>query len=457
MKIMKSPNNTLNISLTSVLLNLILAFIISLLMAKPSLAISTININQGKANPIPIAINSFDADGASQKIMNNILEVITNDLISSGLFKQVPSAAFIENKKGIDHRPLFAAWRQINATILLNGKITKLPSGEFEISFVIWDILAERDMAGEVLEVPQKLWRKAAHKIADSIYERVTGDKGYFNTRIAYIAEIPGSKKTMIKRLAIMDQDGANHSFLTDGKNLVLTPRFSPEGDKILYLAYINRKAHVHLLDLRTRRDTKLADFPGMSFTPRFSPDGRKALVSIAKDGATNIFEIDLATKKISRLTSGFDISTSPSYSPDGDKIVFNSDRNGSRQLYTINSDGSSPQRISFGSGFYYAAPTWSPRGDYIAFVKKMSGDEFCVGVMRTDGSNERIITSGYLIEGPSWAPNGRILAFERGYRVSKGMQTKSRIYMIDISGYNEREIKTPYNASNPEWSNNFD
>lgn len=351
---------------------------------------------------------------------------------------------------------MFAAWRQINATILLNGKITKLPSGDFEISFVIWDIVAQRDMAGEVLEVPAKLWRKAAHKIADAVYERVTGDKGYFNTRIAYIAQTLGSKKNpTITRLAIMDQDGANHSYLTNGQNLVLTPRLSPNGDKILYLAYVNRKARVHMLDLRTKRDSVLGDFPGMSFAPRFSPDGSRALVSMAKEGATNIFEIDLNTKKIKRLTSGFDISTSPSYSPDGSKIVFNSDRNGSRQLYVMNADGSSVERISFGIGIY-AAPTWSPRGDHIAFTKKI-GNEFSVGVMRPDGSGERIISSGYLIEGPSWAPNGRIIAFERGYRVAKKMQPKSRVHIIDITGYNEREANTPNNGSNPEWSNNFD
>lgn len=430
--------------------------LLNLFLVNPAFAISTISINQGRANPMPIALNNFAMQASEQKIMHNILEVITKDLSDSGLFRPIPSAAFIENKTGVDHRPLFAAWRQINATILLNGKITKLPSGDFEISFVIWDIVAERDMAGEILEVPAKLWRKAAHKIADAIYERVTGDKGYFNTRIAYVAELPGSKKNpVIKRLAIMDQDGANHSYLTNGHNLVLTPRLSPKGDKILYLAYINRKARVHMLDLRTGKDTVLGDFPGMSFTPRFSPDGRKALVSMAKDGATNIFEIDLESKRVRRLTSGFDISTSPSYSPDGSKIAFNSDRNGTRQLYVMNADGTSVERISFGTGVY-AAPTWSPRGDYIAFVKQI-GEEFSVGVMRTDGSGERIITNGYLIEGPSWAPNGRIIAFERGYRVAKKMQSKSRIHIIDITGYNEREASTPGNASNPEWSNNFD
>lgn len=424
-----------------------------LFFAPAAYAIETITINHGHADPLPIALNDFHVDGRNQKVMSNMLEVITNDLKNSGLFRPISNAAFIENKKGVDHRPLFAAWRQINATILLNGKISRAESGGLEVSFIIWDIIAERDIAGEVMEVPERMWRRAAHKIADAIYERVTGDKGYFDTRIAYISET-GAGKKRTKRLAIMDQDGANHAFLTDGKNLVMTPRFSPKGDKLLYLSYANRKPRVHLRDLKSGRDVVLGNFPGMSFTPRFSPDGKKALVSLAKDGSTNIFEIDLDTKAVRRLTSGGAICTSPSYSPDGSKIVFNSDMNGSRQLYVMDADGSNIERISSGTGIY-ASPSWSPRGDYIAFTKQSSGD-FSIGVMRTDGSGERLITNGYLVEGPIWAPNGRVIVFERGYRAIGKQQSMSRIHTIDITGYNEREIRTPKDGTDPEWSHNL-
>lgn len=428
---------------------------IIILLSSVAEAVQTINVTHGHFDPIPIAINDFAADThADNTVAKNILDVITNDLKNSGLFRPISHAAFIENKLGVEHTPLFASWRQIDATILVNGVVRKLSSGKIEISFILWDIVAAKDIAGEVFELPETLWRRAAHKIADKIYERVTGDHGYFDTKVAYISETgPGTKR--IKRLAVMDQDGANHTFLTDGKNLVLTPRFSPRTDKILYLAYVNRKPRVHMRDLRTGNDVVVGNFPGMSFAPRFSSDGTKALMSLAKNGATNILELDFSTMKVRPLTSGVAISTSPSYSPDGKKIVFNSDRNGTRQLYVMNSDGSNVERISFGSGSY-AAPVWSPRGDYIAFTKQ-GAEGFSIGVMRTDGSGERIITNGYLVEGPSWADNGRVIMFARSFRPMKNQPSQTRIYTIDLTGYNEREVKTPKDASDPEWSNQLD
>ena len=433
----------------------ILITLFLILLSAPSYALQTINITRGNADPIPIAINTFETDSAADaSIAKDVLEVITNDLKSSGLFKPISHAAFIEVKTGIGHKPLFASWRQIDATILVNGKVSRLPSGDIEISFMLWDIVAEKDIAGEVFECSHKLWRRVAHKISDKIYERVTGDKGYFDTKVAYISET-GTAKKKIKRLAMMDYDGANHVFLTKGDDLVLTPRFSPKADKILYLSYHNRKARVHMRDLKSGKDSVVGQFTGMSFAPRFSPDGTKALMSIAKDGATNIVEIDLNTMKVKHLTRSIsDINTSPGYSPDGQKIVFNSDRNGTRQLYVMNVDGSGVERISFGGGIY-AAPVWSPRGDYIACTKK--DGEFMIAVLRPDGSGERTIASGYLTESPTWAPNGRVLAFARATRPTKNSQSKSKIHVIDLTGYNEHELKTPKDASDAEWSRQLD
>jgi len=428
--------------------------LLAILFTTNAAAIQTINVTRGNFDPIPIAINKFDSDSRSSELGEKIHEVVTNDLKSSGLFHPIPSAAFIENKLGVDHRPLFAAWRQINATILVNAKIRKLSSGTIEVSFILWDIVSEKDIAGEVFEVQEKLWRRVAHKIADKIYERITGDRGYFDTKVAYVSEVTTSTK-ITKRIAIMDQDGANHAFLTDGKNLTLTPRLSPKGDKLLYLSFVKgKKAKVHMRDLRSGKDVTIGNFPNMNFAPRFSPDGSKALISISKNGATNIFEIDMYSMQLKQLTHGVAISTSPSYSPDGQKIVFNSDRGGSPQLYVMNSDGSGIERISFGSGSY-TAPVWSPRGDLIAFTKQ-EGD-FSIGVMRTDGSSERLITNGYLIESPSWAPNGRVIIYTREQRGFKKQPRRSRLYSIDITGYNDREVKTPKDASDPEWSNVLD
>ncbi|MDX1924076.1 MAG: Tol-Pal system beta propeller repeat protein TolB [Rickettsiaceae bacterium] len=423
------------------------------LFAFHSEAIREITITEGHVDPIPIAINKFSFSSSSeQDLMKKITEVISHDLGSSSYFKILPQAAFIESEIGIKHKPLFASWRQIKAQILLNGHIYQR-GGTTEISFIIWDSSLEKAIHKEVIELPSHLWRRGAHKIADTIYERVTGDKGYFDTRIAYVSEsYAGGKK--FKRLAVMDFDGNNHKFLTDGKDLVLTPRFSPDANKIIYISYQKHKPQLYLKDLKTGRESPLGGFPGISFAPRFSPDGRKALFSIANKGSTNIFEIDLKTKKVAKLTNNFAINTSPSYSPDGRKIVFNSDRSGSRQIYVMNSDGSNVERISFGSGIY-ATPVWSPKGDYIAFTKIAGG--FTIGVMRSDGSDERSIASGYLVEGPTWSPSGRLIMFSKEQRGYGREGNLSNLYYIDLTGNNEHMVYTPKNASDPEWSSLLD
>lgn len=415
-------------------------------------ALEPINVTSGHVQPMPLAVNDFDADTSSdKKIADDITKVISNDLKISGLFRPISRAAFIENKIGLQHKPLFVSWRQINANLLLNGEVKKISSSKLKVSFILWDTVLEKDLFGEELEVPVNLWRRGAHKIADKIYEKITGDKGYFDTKVAYVSET-GSYLQRQKRIAIMDYDGYNHKYLTDGKSLVLTPRFSPKADKILYLSYAKKYPRVYIRDLKTGKDSVIGDFPGMSFAPRFSKDGSKALMSIAKNGSTHLFELDFYSKNLRKLTSGTSINTSPSYSPDGNKIVFNSDRSGSRQLYVMNSDGSNVERVSFGGGMY-TTPVWSPRGDYIAFTKKTREEGFTIGVMRTDGSGERIIATGYLVEGPTWAPNGRVIMFSKGLPPRGKNAGRGRIYSIDLTGYNEHELSTPLDASDPEWS----
>lgn len=416
-----------------------------------SYALRDINITHGIYEPTPIAVNFFDGESSKDKLIGkDIVSVITDDLHNSGVFRTIPTGAFIESRRGVMHRPLFAAWRQINGNLLLNGEITT-SRGVVELRFRLWDCELERVIGGAEGRVsfPEKMWRRMAHKISDIIYEHVTGDAGYFDTRISYISETTIKGGRTQKRVAIMDYDGHNHKYLTDGKSIVVTPRFSPSGDKILYLSYEGRYPGVHLKDLRTGKDKVLKQFKGMSFAPRFSPDGKKAVMSVENDGGTHIFEIDLYTMKTRKLTDGYSINTSPNYSPDGRYIVFNSDRSGTRQLYVMRSDGSSVQRISF-SGTTYATPVWSPTGEYIAFTK-MYGGSFAIGVMRPDGSEERLITSGFLVEGPTWSPSGRMIMYSRGEKVAVG--EKNYLYMIDLTGYNEQMIPTPHNASDPEWS----
>jgi TolB protein len=438
-----------------------LRYLISIFLILTSLqqisAISTIQINRGHYKPTPIALNEIDGKNRDELDLGaQIREIIEKDLNSCGLFRSIPTSAFIDNKVGIQADPLFAAWRQINAAAMVNATVKKISHAKFEVSFVLWDCFAERDIAGEIFEVPTKLWRKVAHKIADRIYERITGEKGYFDTKIAYIAET-GNAKRRVKRVAVMDQDGGNHQYLTSGKNLVLTPRFSPRADKILYLSYGKHGPKVHMKDLRTGQDNLVGHFPGMSFAPRFSPDGSKAVMSVSKDGATNIHEIDLSTMRTRKLTNSTKaINTSPSYTPDGNSIIFNSDRGGSRQIYKMNSDGSNVTRISFSSGSY-ATPIVSPRGDYVAFTKILRGEGFFIGVMRLDGSGERLLANQYLVEGPTWSSNGRVIIYTEAYYPDRKGESRPHLKSIDITGYNERTIDTPHYASDPSWSMSSD
>lgn len=412
----------------------------------------SIDITGARSEPMAVALPEFSATGKDAAEMSKkITRVIESDLESSGLFRTLDSFAFIQNFKGIEDAPRFVDWQAISAEALIQGHVDYLSDKQIRISVRLWDVYAAQEMYSAALEIDSKGWRRVAHMIADAVYKRITGEEGYFDTRIVYIAET-GSPLNRIKRLAIMDQDGENHQFLTDGINLVLTPRFSPNMQQITYMSYYNDTPRVYLFDIETGRQQLVGDFPGMTFAPRFSPDGLKLIMSMANNGISDIYEMNLKTRAVRQLTKGSAIDTSPSYSPDGKKIVFNSDRGGNQQLYVMDSDGKNVRRISFGQG-RYATPVWSPRGDYIAFTK-MVGGKFYIGVMFPDGKGERLVAEGYLVEAPTWSPNGRILMyFRQDAPNSNGIPGATRLYAVDITGYNERRLITPVDASDPAWS----
>lgn len=418
-----------------------------------SKALDDIYISKGTKQLIPIAINNF-ASGQpvyDKRVVENVLGVIADDLNHCGYFHTISPVAFIETSVGINHRPHFASWRQINANLLLNGEIVRHGSKTFTLKVRLWDTVSEKAVFSESFTAPVQLWRKLSHKIADKIYESLTGDRGYFDTRIFYVSEAYKGKK-ILKRLAVMDYDGSNHQFLTNDKTIVLTPRLSPNGKHLLYVSYEKKTPKIFVMDLSTGRSTVLGNFAAMSFAPKFSPDGSKIVFSMTKKGATDIFELNLRTKNIKQMTSGLAINTSPSYSPDGAKIYFNSDRGGAPQLYVMDSDGGNVQRISFGEGSYYA-PACSPNGKHVVFMKSLKGQGFFIGVMRSDGSQESLIASGYLVESPTWAPNSRVIAFAKTAYAQKGELPTAKIYTVDVSGHNERLVPTPHNATDPEWS----
>ncbi len=415
--------------------------------ASPARAELTIDLTNPNVQPLPIAVTDFYGVKAQDaQVGANVGEVVASDLERSGLFRPLPASSFIQTPEALLAQPRFADWRVINAQALVTGTAESQSDGRLRVEFRLWDVFGEQQLAGLAYFTTPQNWRRVAHIIADAIYKRLTGEEGYFDSRIVYVAE-SGARERRIKRLAIMDQDGANHRFLTDGGTLVLTPRFSPSTQEITYLAYVGNRPRVYLFNIDSGQQEVLGDFPGMTFAPRFSPDGNAVVMSQAISGNSDLYRMDLRTRRVARLTTDPAIDTSPCYSPDGMQIVFNSDRGGSQQLYVMNASGGDARRISFGSG-RYATPVWSPRGDLIAFTK-IDGGQFYIGVMRPDGSGERLLTQAYLVEGPTWAPNGRVLAYFR----QDSPQGAPRLYSIDLTGANERPLTTPQDASDPAWS----
>ena len=410
----------------------------------PARALVEIDVNKGNVEPLPIAITDFlSGDGIGAQISS----IVAADLKRSGLFAPIDKGAFIEKISNPDAAPRFEDWKVINAQALVTGRVTQEADGRLRAQFRLWDTFAGQQLAGEQFFSSKANSRRVAHIIADAIYERLTGEKGYFDTRVVFVDE-SGAKTQRKRRLAIMDQDGANYRPLTDGRAIVLTPRFSPERQEITYMSYESGQPQVYLLQLETGQRELVGNFPGMTFAPRFSPTGDKVIMSLLRqDGNSNIFTMDLRSRTTARLTDTNAIDTSPSYSPDGNRVVFTSDRGGRAQIYVMGADGSNPQRISFGDGTY-STPVWSPRGDLIAFTKQ-SGNEFQIGVMRIDGSGERILSTGFLQEGPTWSPNGRVIMFFRQDAGAAG----PKLYSIDLTGRNEQQIPTPNFASDPAWS----
>ena len=439
---------------------LILAIFYVFIFNSSAIALVEVDITRGNLEPLPIAVSPLYIEPGSKDIKVNdkviknvgekISEVIEVNFRRSGLFNTLKKDSFVQ-KPDIAHvKPRFEDWRLIKAQALVTGKVTVLDD-KLRVEFRLWDVVAAKEMIALAFSTTPENWRRVAHIISDKIYQRLTGEAGYFDTRIIYVSET-GKKTQRYKKLAIMDQDGANVKYLTLGNELVLTPRFSPKNQQVTYLSYFRNKPRVYLLDIETGVQEVVGDFPGMTFAPRFSPDGKKIIMSFAKDGNSDIYTMNLETRVVEKITEHSSIDTSPSYSPDGKYICFNSDRSGLQQIYVMRSDGSNVKRITFGKGLY-GTPVWSPRGDLIAFTRVHKG-RFYIGVMRPDGSGERLLTENFYQEAPSWSPNGRVLIFYRETKSDdQGKGFSAKLWSIDLTGYNERLIETETDGSDPSWS----
>src|SRR6476469_3497036 len=406
-------------------------------------AVLRLDITQGNVQPMPIALPDFVSES---DIGRNVTAVISGNLQRSGLFAPINPAAFIERITNSDNVPRFTDWRTINAQALVTGRITRQGDGRLKAEFRLWDVFAGQQLDGKQYFTTPDNWRRIAHIISDAIYERLTGDKGYFDSRVVFVDET-GPKDRRVKRLAIMDQDGAGVRYLTRGDDLVLTPRFNPSTQEVTYMSFGGGDPRVYLLNIETGQREVVGNFPGMTFAPRFSPDGQKIVMSLSQGSSSNIFVMDLRSRTTTRLTDTNAIDTSPSYSPDGSQVAFESDRGGQQQIYVMPATGGAAKRISFGEG-RYSTPVWAPRGDYIAFTKQ-KGATFAIGIMKPDGSGERILTEGFHNEGPTWAPNGRYLMFFR----DAGGNSGARMFMVDTTGRVEVPVPSPGYASDPAWS----
>jgi TolB protein len=414
----------------------------------PASAVVRLDVTQGNVQPMPIALPDFVSGAPAESgVARDITNIIAANLQRSGLFAPINPAAYIEKVSNSDAVPHFADWRAINAQALVVGRITKQNDGRLKAEFRLWDVFAGQQLTGQQYFTTPDNWRRVAHIISDAIYERLTGEKGYFDTRIVFVDET-GPKERRIKRLALMDQDGANVRYLTRGDDLVLTPRFNPSTQEITYMSYGQGQPRVYLLNIETGQREIVGDFPGMSFAPRFSPDGQKVILSLQQGANSNLYVMDLRSKATTRLTDTQAIDTSPCYSPDGKYICFESDRGGGQQVYVMPAGGGPAQRISFGQGMH-STPVWSPRGDYIAFTGQSNdkAGQFTIGVLKPDGSGERILTASFHNEGPTWAPNGRVIMFFRD------LGPGPNLFTVDITGRNELKVPTPSYASDPAWS----
>ncbi|MEQ1647873.1 MAG: Tol-Pal system beta propeller repeat protein TolB [Hyphomicrobiaceae bacterium] len=404
-----------------------------------------VDVNEANLRPRPIAIPEFGGD--DPKFGADIANIVAANLDRSGLFKPLDRNAFIERIQDVNQTPRFADWKSVGAEALVVGRTKRLPDGRVAADYRIWDVVLGRAIDGQSIAAPIQNWRRLGHIVADRAYEKLTLERGYFDTQIVYVDET-GPKAKRLKRLTIMDQDGFNARLLTDGRDLALTPRFSPVAQEITYLQYQGNQNRVMTMNLDSGQRQVIGEFGGKTFAPRFSPDGSRLVMSADEGGAISLIEYDIRSRQPRRLTQTDRIDTSPCYSPDGRQITFESDREGTQQLYLMPASGGPATRLSRGDG-RYSTPVWSPRGDYIAFTKQ-AGGSFLIGVMKPDGSGERILSSGYHNEGPTWAPNGRVLMF---FREGQGANGGPKLFSVDLTGYNERQVPTPAFGSDPAWS----
>jgi TolB protein len=406
-----------------------------------------ITVSGAQNAPIPIAVTTFtDPSGGASDLGTQISGVISDDLSHCGLFRAIDPTSFVPNSVA-NGTPVWANWTILGVQALITGDVADQGGGQLRVEFRLWNVASQQQTQGTAYTTTAANWRRIAHIIADVVYQQMIGEKGYFDSRVAYISDA-GRVTSPIRRLAVMDYDGANNQFLTDGAAMALSPEYNPVRQELAFVSFQDNNPRVYIFNLQTGAERLVGSFGEMTIGPRFSPDGNTLLMSVSRNGGSAIVQVSPSGGSMTPLTDYNSINVTPSYSPDGSQIVFNSDRDGNQQLFVMPASGGSAKRISFGPG-QYAEPAWSPRGDLIAYTFWGSGG-FSIGVMAPDGSGERIISQGFLVEGATFCPNGRVIMFYR--QTPNEVGHDSRLVTIGIDGFNERLVETPTNASDPSW-----
>lgn len=433
-------------------IRVVFATVLSVFVISSTRAELHVDIVAGGVDPISIAVQKFEVDkGVSSSDAKMLRDVVENDLKRTGLFRIVNHDAFPEYVK-MNQMPNFTNWMAIKVAALVQASVKLEGKDNYKLEFYLWDVNGKEQIEAQSLVASKKSVRRLAHIMADAIYERLTGEIGYFDTQIVFIAE-SGDVTARNKRMAIMDQDGYGMRYLSDKKTFVMSPHFSPNMSTVVFLSYRNDDPMVWALNLENGDQTQLGNFGGMNFAPRFSPDGAHVALSLVKNGTTNIYEYDVYAKTLKQLTFDKGIATSPSYSPDGRYLAYNSDSSGSQQIHVLDLKTGNQRRISFGAG-RYATPAWSPDGQFIAFTK-MADDTFYIGIMNPDGRHEKILAGGWYMEAPSWAPGSRRVVYYETERSEDGEDRISHIRSVDITGQNLYDIELPdgLNGTEPTWS----
>lgn len=399
-----------------------------------------------------IAINHFLTQKYEEKIIaKEIRDTVCKNLSDSGIFSIVAENNFIEQNKGSEFIPFFEAWKKINATILVNGSLTKNRKNNYTIVISIWDNILAKKILHRKITFSEKSIQKTSHIISDHIYQEIIGEKGYFDSKILYVAEKVIENK-IFTRIAMMNQDGKEHKYLTNGKFISISPKISPDKENIAYVDFRAGISKIFLRNLYSGQENLLTNMKGSIFSPRFSRNGKKILFSLAKKGATNIFKFDINTKKISVLTRNIYINTSPQFSPDDKKIIFTSNRLGTAKIYTMNEEGKNVVKITEKPGSHLE-PKWSPDGKYISYINLRRKLGYYINIINTKTGEETTVVKSDVIHGYCWCPNSKYILFSEA--IGNKEEEKKTIYKlqkINIFNKHKTTINTPYSASDPIW-----